>query len=45
MAKLTFWLRAVGIAAFLATTAGVDLTALWAQLGEHWSTLTDSLTQ
>jgi hypothetical protein len=38
-------LTAVGIAALLATTAGVDLTALWAQLGEHWSTLTDSLTQ
>jgi hypothetical protein len=38
-------LTAVGIAAFLTTDAGVDLTGLWVQLGEHWSTLTDSLTQ
>lgn len=34
-------LAAVGVAA---TTAGVDLTALWAQLGEYWTTLADSLT-
>ena len=38
-------LAAVGIALLLATTSGIDLTALWAQLGEHWVTLTDSLTQ
>ena len=34
-------LAAVGVAA---TMAGVDLTTLWAQLGEYWTTLTDSLT-
>ena len=34
-------LAAVGV---VATTAGVDLTALWGQLGEYWTTLTDSLT-
>lgn len=34
-------LAAVGVAA---TTAGVDLTALWAHLGEYWTTLTGSLT-
>ena len=38
-------LAAVGIASLLATTSGIDLTALWAQLGEYWVTLTDSLTQ
>ena len=38
-------LAAVGIALLLATTSGIDLTALWAQLGEYWLTLTDSLTQ
>ena len=38
-------LATVGIALLLATTSGIDLTALWAQLGEHWVTLTDSLTQ
>ena len=34
-------LSAVGVAA---TMAGVDLTALWAQLGESWASLSDSLT-
>ena len=38
-------LAAVGIAFLLATTSGIDLTALWAQLGEYWVTLTDSLTR
>ena len=38
-------LAAVGIALLLATTSGIDLTALWAQLGEYWVTLTDALTQ
>ena len=38
-------LAAVGIALFLATTAGIDLSALWAHGGEYWATLTDSLTQ
>ena len=38
-------LAAVGIASLMATTSGIDLTALWAQLGEYWVTLTDSLTQ
>ena len=38
-------LAAVGIASLMATTSGIDLTALWVQLGEYWVTLTDSLTQ
>ena len=38
-------LAAVGIALLLATTAGIDLSALWAHGGEYWATLTDSLTQ
>ena len=38
-------LTAVGIALLLATTSGIDLTALWTQLGEYWATLTDALTQ
>ena len=37
-------LAAVGIALLLATTSGIDLAALWAQLGEYGVTLTDSLT-
>ena len=37
-------LTAVGIALLLATTSGIDLTALWAQLGEYWATLTLTLT-
>ena len=38
-------LAAVGVALLLATTSEIDLTALWAQLGEYWATLTDALTQ
>ena len=37
-------LAAVGIALLLATTSGIDLAALWVQLGEYGATLTDSLT-
>ena len=37
-------LAAVGIALLLATTSGIDLAALGAQLGEYVATLTDSLT-
>ena len=37
-------LAAVGVALLLATTSGIDLAALWAQLGEYVATLTDSLT-
>ena len=38
-------LVAVGIALLLATSSGIDLTPLWAQLGQYWATLTDPLTQ
>ena len=38
-------LVAVGIALLLATSSGIDLTPLWAQLGQSWATLTDALTQ
>ena len=38
-------LAAAGIALLIATTAGVDPSALWAQLGEYWATLTDYLTR
>ena len=38
-------LAAVGVALLLATTSEIDLTPLWAQLGEDWATLTDALTQ
>ncbi len=37
-------LAAVGIALLLATKAGIDLAALWAQLVEYGATLTDALT-
>ena len=37
-------LAAVGIALLLATTSGIDLAALWTQLGEYGATLTESLT-
>ena len=36
-------LAVVGIALLLATTSGIDLAALWAQLDEYGATLTDSL--
>ena len=38
-------LAAAGIALLIATTAGVDPSALWAKLGEYWATLTDYLTR
>ena len=38
-------LVAVGIALLLATSSGIDLTPLGAQLGQYWATLTDALTQ